>query len=59
MLLPPQPGCCSVAPFAPHAVQRARWRNMSLDVPGPHRMTAAANANGARCRQRSHHNHVH
>jgi hypothetical protein len=34
MLLPPQPGCCSVAPFAPHAVQRARWRNMSLDVPG-------------------------
>jgi hypothetical protein len=53
MLLPPHVGCVSVAPLWPHAVQRARWRSTSLDAFGPHRITAAAKANGALCRQRS------
>jgi len=31
------------------AVQRARWRSTSLEACGPHRITAAAKGNGARC----------
>jgi hypothetical protein len=36
-----------VAPFEPHAVQRAHWRSRSLDVSGPHRMISGTNAIGA------------
>jgi len=45
--LPPQPGCWIVAPFLPHALQRARCRSRSLDTSAPHRMTATAQASGA------------
>ena len=44
---PAQPGCWIVAPLWPQAVQRAHWRSLSLDVPGPHRMTGMAQASGA------------
>jgi hypothetical protein len=44
---PAQLGCCSFAPLAPHAVQRALRRSRSLDVSGPYRMISGANAIGA------------
>jgi hypothetical protein len=52
---PTHPGCCSVAPFDPHAVQRAQRRSLSLDSSGPHRMISGVIAIGAWCWQRSHH----
>jgi hypothetical protein len=37
-----------VAPLLPHDVHRAHWRNLSLDVSGPHRIAATAQASGER-----------
>ena len=39
-------------------MQRAPVRSLSLEASGPHRMTATAQARGAWCWQRSHHNHT-
>jgi hypothetical protein len=47
-----------VAPFLPHALQRARCLSRSLDTSAPHRMTATAQASGAWCWQRSHQSHT-
>jgi hypothetical protein len=44
---PAQPGICSVVPWCPHLEHRARWRSMSLDASGPHRIIAGAKAIGA------------
>ena len=52
---PAQPGCWSVAPLLPQAVQRAHRRSRSLDVSGPHRMMSGTNAIGAWWWHRSHH----
>jgi hypothetical protein len=38
--------CWRVAPLLPQLVQRAAARSLSLEVSGPHRMTATAQANG-------------
>ena len=38
-----------VAPFLPHALQRARCLSRSLDASAPQRMTATAHDNGAWC----------
>jgi hypothetical protein len=48
--LPPQLGCCNVAPLRPHFMQRADRRSMSLDVSAPHRMINGVTAIGAICR---------
>ncbi len=45
--LPAQPGRWRLAPLLPQLVQRAPARSLSLDAPGPHRMTATAQASGA------------
>jgi hypothetical protein len=42
----------------PQLVQRAPARNLSLEASDPHPMTATAQASGAWCWQRSHHNHT-
>ena len=49
MLLPPQPGCWTVAPLLPQLVQRTHSLSLSLNSSAPHRMTAAAHAKGALC----------
>jgi hypothetical protein len=52
--LPPQLGCWSTAPCAPHLPQRAARRSRSLEAFGLHLMIHGASAVGARCRQGSH-----
>jgi hypothetical protein len=49
----------SVAPLWPQRVHRARPRSTSLDAPAPQRITATADASGARCWQRSQFSHSH
>jgi hypothetical protein len=41
----------SDAPFHPQRVQRAAWRNRSLETSGLHRMMSGAKAMGAQCVQ--------
>jgi hypothetical protein len=41
------PAWVSVAPLLPQLVQRAAVRSLSLEVLGPHLMTATAQASGA------------
>jgi hypothetical protein len=36
-----------VAPLLPHDVHRAHWRSLSLEVSGPQRITATAQATDA------------
>ena len=58
---PPMTGCRSVAPSCPHCRQRAPRRRTSLEASLPHRMTGAASAIGAACRQSAfaHCSHIH
>ena len=48
-----------VAPLVPHAVHHAHWRSLSLEVFGPHRITATAQASGERCWHFSQWTHIH